>query len=149
MSFCGWLGCTMGKDRAVTECGTFLSSASMLHHLEAIMHPLDGAGIGEATFNIWDPTTNNSYTQDLGVSFATLQSNLGNTAYSLSFAIDSAVYSSAFSSSDAANLIWSVSVADGLALDYSNYEKLLSQYSGQPVSRNRRSRYGILFNHYF
>ena len=39
----------------------------------AIMHPLDGAGIGEATFNIWEPTTNNSYTQDLGVGFATLQ----------------------------------------------------------------------------
>jgi hypothetical protein len=87
----------------------------------AIMTPLDGAGIGEATFNIWDPTTNNSYTQDLGITFAELQSNLASTSYSLNFAIDGAVYSSAFSGSDAANLIWNVSVAEGLASDFSNY----------------------------
>jgi hypothetical protein len=87
----------------------------------AIMTPIGGAGTNEVTFNIWDPTTQNSYTQDLGVTFNTFLANLNNASYTLNFAIDGAVYNEAFAGSNAADLIWDVSVASALALDYSNY----------------------------
>jgi hypothetical protein len=86
----------------------------------SIMQPVGGAG--EAVFSIWDSATQNSYSQDLGVTFAEFLTNLNNASYSLSYSIDNAVYNGAFASSNPANLIWNVSVGEKLALDYSNYE---------------------------
>ncbi|MDT8282598.1 MAG: VPLPA-CTERM sorting domain-containing protein, partial [Gammaproteobacteria bacterium] len=47
---------------------------------------------------------------------------LNKDTYALNFAIDNAVYNSAFSGSNAADLIWNVAVGQGLAFDFLNFE---------------------------
>lgn len=79
-------------------------------------------GQGEAFFSIWDPNTQNSYVQDLGVNFDTLRANLTNSSYSLSYSIDASIYGSAFGSSNPADLIWNVSVAERIDPDFANFE---------------------------
>jgi len=87
----------------------------------AVLSPLDAGGLGEAVFSIWDPTTNQSYAQDLGTTWQTFHDNLGNTSYSASFTVDASVYGAALGGSDTANLIWNVSVADSQKNDFSNF----------------------------
>jgi len=80
-----------------------------------------GGGQSEAVFTIWDPTTNQSYSQDLGTTWQTFRDNLGNASFSASYTVDTAVYNLALGGSDTANLVWNVSVADAILNDYSNF----------------------------
>jgi len=81
-----------------------------------------GSGLSEAIFSIWDPTTNQSYSQDLGTTWQTFRDNLNNRSFSASYTVDTAVYSAAVGASDTTNLIWNVSVANSQNTDFSNFD---------------------------
>ncbi len=112
----------------------------------AILSPLPtnsgGYGLSEAVFSIWDPTTNQSYAMDLGTTWQTFRDNLNNTAFSVSYNVNTAagsVYDAAVGASDTANLIWNVSVANGQNPDYSNFEDfgfIGTSISGKDINDN-------------
>ena len=88
----------------------------------AILSPLNAGGMSETVFSIWDPTTNQSYSQDLGTTWQTFRDNLSNSAFSISYTIsDAALYNTAVGASSPSNLLWNVSVANGQNADYSNF----------------------------
>jgi hypothetical protein len=90
------------------------------HAVASIQIP-DGSGTSELIFSAWDPVSNQSYVMDTGVTFNEITSNLTNSAYSLNFAVNPSVYGPALGASNPSDILWNVSVADWLALDYSNY----------------------------
>lgn len=112
------------KLLAVTLVMTATGSATA-----AILSPIDngtgGRGQGEAAFVLYDPTTNQSYVKDLGTTWQTFRDNLDNSAYSVSYNVNTAagsVYARALGASDPANLVWSVGVANSQNSDFSNFE---------------------------
>jgi len=83
-----------------------------------------GGGLSEAVFSIWDPSTNQSYSLDLGTTWQTFRDNLNNADFAVSYTINTAagsVYNQAIGASDTANLAWNVSVANGQNSDFSNF----------------------------
>jgi len=81
-----------------------------------------GGGLSEAIFSVWDPTTNQSYSQDLGTTWQTFRDNLNNASFSASYTVNTDVYNAAVGASDTVNLIWNVSVANGQNVDFSNFD---------------------------
>ncbi len=89
----------------------------------AILSPIEAGGLSEAVFSIWDPTTNQSYSQDLGTTWQTFRDNLSNNAFSISYNIsDVTLYNAALGTSSASNLLWNVSVANGQDANFANFE---------------------------
>lgn len=89
----------------------------------AILSPLYAGGLSETVFSIWDPTTNQSYSQDMGTTWQTFRDNLSNNAFSMSYTIsDTSLYNTAIGASNPSDLLWNVSVANSQNADYSNFE---------------------------
>jgi hypothetical protein len=103
---------------AVALAASSQASASILGPIEDA-----GNGLSEAMLNVWDPTTQTSYTQDLGLTWNEMLSNFSNAAYTNSWSIDAGVFADALGGSDVSNLVWNFSVASAQdAIGYTNFE---------------------------
>jgi hypothetical protein len=95
----------------------------------------NGDGSNEAFLSAWDAVTNTSYVQDLGVTYNDLFNNLSNSSYSISQAVDSAVWTQAFGSANMSDIVWNVAVANPSLPDSSNKLTnygVIGTYNGNP-----------------
>lgn len=102
---------------AVALAASSQASASILGPNEDL-----GAGLAEAMLNVWDPTTQTSYTQDLGLTWNEMLGNFSNAAYTNSWSIDAGVFADALGGSDVSNLVWNFSVASAQDPAFANFE---------------------------